>query len=144
MQESKPVYQASLTCSLNWIDTTWSKLVILNLHFWHHHWEVRGYNRKWVVFLHCFILLHPAHITEQCFWIQWSMLCFLGAVKCSGPWHCQRLTSDPGNLCSVLPLGLMDEAESIDAPSPAALIRLLLFLSMLLFGPHWLTTVQCL
>lgn len=36
----------------------------------------------------------------------------------------------------------MDEAESIDAPSPAALIRLSLFLSILLLG--LIDSLQCL
>lgn len=44
------------------------------------------------------------------------------------------LTLDPWKLFSVLQPGLMDKAESIDAPSPETLISLSLFLSMLLLG----------
>lgn len=94
-----------------------------------------------------------------------SLLCFLFIISCSRHWavlldavKCASgvlwnsvapdtagallLTPDPWKVCSVLPLGLMDEAESIDAPSPAALIRLSLFLSILLLG--LIDSLQCL
>lgn len=89
-----------------------------------------------IVLLHWILILYPAHIPGQCFWTHRSQFCFPIAVKCCGLWHCGALllTLDPWKLFSVLHLGLMDKAESIDAPSPETLISLSLFLSMLLLG----------
>lgn len=58
----------------------------------------RGLQQETSVFLHCFLLLYPAHITEQCSWMHWSVLRLLSAVKCCGPWHSRGFTSDPGSL----------------------------------------------
>lgn len=58
----------------------------------------RGLQQETPVFLHCFLLLYPAHITEQCSWMHWSVLRLLSAVKCCGPWHSRGFTSDPGSL----------------------------------------------
>lgn len=125
-----------------WIELIRSKLFTLSLQFGHHE-DVRGCRRRlFPCFVSFFSIISCSH--------HWAVL--LDAVKCASGvlWNSVApdtagallLTPDPWKVCSVLPPGLMDEAESIDAPSPAALIRLSLFLSILLLG--LIDSLQCL